>query len=216
MADALPQPIVFLDIDGVLLPFGDDVADVPENHLFPDRCLAALSLLLAESGACIVLSSTWRAQPQYMQDIVNDFQRYAAAHGGPLGDINGFTRTTCPMTYSVRQLEIRTWLASGEDVGAWVALDDEPLLEGKACQKHRAQFEGHVVQTASHEGLTEEQAMRAVALLAKQRTQLSAASRGRRGRRAGVLGRRGGDRGGSGSGASPLGKRPRESGESLS
>eukprot|EP00966_Prymnesium_polylepis_P287705 6645528-Prymnesium_polylepis.1 len=73
-----------------------------------------------------------------MQEIVDDFSRYAAARGGPLGAIAGFDRTTCPATYSTRQLEIRQWLTSGGDpVGAWVALDDEPLVDGKSCRKHR-------------------------------------------------------------------------------
>ena len=166
-------PIVFLDIDGVLLPFGDGV-DVPKDAVFPDHCLAALSVLLEKSEACIVLSSTWRAQPSYMQEIVEDFQRYAATHGGPLGSITMLERTTCPVTFSARQLEIFKWLTSGEEqVGAWVALDDEPLLEGKSCRKHRAYFQGHVVQTESHEGLTMEQAEEAASLLATQCAQLS-------------------------------------------
>ena len=43
MAAGTGSVIVFLDIDGVLLPFGDLADVVPEGTLFPDRCLAALS-----------------------------------------------------------------------------------------------------------------------------------------------------------------------------
>mmetsp|Transcript_11085 Transcript_11085/g.16526 ORF Transcript_11085/g.16526 Transcript_11085/m.16526 type:complete len:220 (-) Transcript_11085:148-807(-) len=169
MLPAVPPPIVFLDIDGVLLPFGDGVQEVPSGSLFPDRCLAALSYLLSASAASLVLSSTWRVHPQYIRDIVNDFHRYAALHGGPLAHIAGFPRTTCPATHSTRQEEIWHWLSSTDDpVGAWIALDDEPLTEGPSCRRLRSHFVGHVVQTSSHEGLTMEQAKLAVTLLESQ------------------------------------------------
>jgi hypothetical protein len=57
-----PRPAmraVFLDIDGVMLPFGsgcDDESGRPGR--FPDRCLKALDRVLIETGAEIVLSST--------------------------------------------------------------------------------------------------------------------------------------------------------------
>ena len=42
--------IVFLDIDGVLLPFGSNAAAVEPPALFDDACLSALSALLALRG----------------------------------------------------------------------------------------------------------------------------------------------------------------------
>ena len=45
-------PVIFLDIDGVLLPFGEGVpacaADADPARSFPRQCLAALARLLEE------------------------------------------------------------------------------------------------------------------------------------------------------------------------
>jgi hypothetical protein len=66
---------VFLDIDGVLLPFGEpptsvseDAADIQHDGVgsdvsegrFPERCLQALSRLLRETGAEVVLLRLFR------------------------------------------------------------------------------------------------------------------------------------------------------------
>jgi hypothetical protein len=164
--------VVLLDIDGVLLPFGEGAAPITPPALFGAPALAALSHLLAESRAALVLSSTWRAVPAYVDDIAAEFRRYGAAHGGPLAGFAGFAGTTDPGLHSTRQREIHAWLTARRAAAtgplAWVALDDEPLLDGAACAALRPAFEGHVVQTESHEGLTLAQARRAVELLRAQ------------------------------------------------
>ena len=175
--------IVFLDIDGVLLPFGDSVSAVEPPALFPDTCLGALSRLLAAplpGGATpeVVLSSTWRARPAFIKDILSEFRRYGAAHHSSplatLGIADRFFDTTSVNQFGPRQHEIAVWLerrrARGEAApAAWVCLDDEELLDGKACASRRGQFEGHVVQTPSDVGLTPSLADKGVELL---RTQL--------------------------------------------
>jgi hypothetical protein len=66
MSDFLASPplgsVIFLDVDGVVLPFGPGLN---EDHadLFPLPCLEALNSIVEASGATIVLSSTWRCMP---------------------------------------------------------------------------------------------------------------------------------------------------------
>lgn len=189
-----PMPtFLFLDIDGVLLPFGDNVPALKPGTLFDEGCLRSLSQLLAAplpqgASAQVVLSSTWRARPELIDNILAEFQRYGSAHPGSpllaLGQSGRFFDTTAVNQFGARQHEIASWLARREASGqaapaAWVCIDDEELLLGKACSSRRALFEGHVVQTRSEVGLTPELAEAAAALL---RDQLSAEPPGRRDR----------------------------------
>jgi hypothetical protein len=162
--------LVFLDIDGVMLPFGDDLPAVKPPSLFPQACLSALSCILSGVGdAELVLSSTWRAIPESVRQITADFRRHASCHGGGPLEKAEFRTTTSKSSYDMRQKEIHSFFQHlGERVDAWVVLDDEDVLEGPECAALRSFFEGHVVQTQSHEGLTMEQARRAVALLRRQ------------------------------------------------
>lgn len=64
MAAGDSRPVLFLDIDGVLLPFGNGLA----HERFPDPCLAALSHLLVRAQAAVVAgihrrSFFWRGRP---------------------------------------------------------------------------------------------------------------------------------------------------------
>ena len=159
-------PIVFLDIDGVLLPFGhaDPLHRAAGNQDdFPDECLGALARILeAVPNARLVLSSTWRCWPGGVGHICGEFRR----HGGALKDVR-FLSMTNKENHSHRQWEIAEWLRGdeGRAVDTWVALDDEELLDGAPLRRHRAWFANHVVKTRSDVGLTAELADRAIALL---------------------------------------------------
>ena len=165
--------VVFLDIDGVLLPFGPGVSAAPADpaRQFPSRCLGALSRLLEVSGARLVLSSTWRAVPAAREQIVANFARFAAeepTRGAALGAVARFDEMTDPAYHAERQWEIHAWLQAHPAVRRWVALDDEELLLGAPNAERRGAFERHAVKTESHVGLTDELTEAAIALLAAQ------------------------------------------------
>ena len=174
--------VIFLDMDGVLLPFGDDDAKLSPttNQLFPDETLAALSLILTELPTTVlVLSSTWRVRPEFCSEIIESFQLYGKQHGGgPLATMETFYDITNVDTHSERQWEIHDWLTTTQtQVRAWVALDDEELILGKSNEKYRTEFEGHVVKTRSNTGLTEADARHAIALLKYQVNQIKGEDR---------------------------------------
>lgn len=178
MATAVAD-VVFLDVDGVLLPFGDGAPPPLAGGAFPSVPLEALSHVLEATGARLVLSSTWRCLPAAVDEILANFRRHAGERGGPLGGVVAFSGTTSLVNHSERQWEIAEWLASdaGAAVRHWVALDDEEMLEGAPFAARRAQFEGHVVKTASHVGLTMPLAEAAVELLRRQRARTAAEAR---------------------------------------
>jgi hypothetical protein len=139
--------VIFLDIDGVLLPFPKD-----ENHgtdLFPASTLSALqSLLTRTHGAKLVLSSTWRVRKDFIQDIVDAIKGFGI-------EFEGFFDITDPNMHSERQWEIERWLSNQKyEKIIWLALDDEELVEGEANEKFRKMFRDHVVKTKSDRGLT--------------------------------------------------------------
>lgn len=172
------RKVIFLDMDGVLLPFppppslSQSDSTQQKNPLFPSSTLEPLKRLWELTSSVThdnnsagiqyaaaevewVLSSTWRVQKRYIQDIEEALQ----AFGIPIV----FSDITDPTLHSERQWEIYDWLERNELVASstsrrsylvWLALDDEDLLHGDANIKHQQFFEGHVVQTTSNIGLT--------------------------------------------------------------
>jgi hypothetical protein len=163
------ETIIFLDIDGVLLPFQGKHFASTCGSLFPDHTMEAFSLILQEmEGAKIVLSSTWRVQDRFRKEIIAGLRSYGYAYGGPLLEAE-FMDLTDPDMHGERQHEIHDWLQRNPDkVGAWIALDDEELMEGSENAARRAVFQGHVVKTESHMGLTVKNARYAIGLLQAQ------------------------------------------------
>jgi hypothetical protein len=200
--------IIFLDIDGVLLPFpADGHTQTQIRHdnglLFPDACLRALNRLLAgiPNHPRIVLSSTWRVRADYRQDILQCFQAYGHAPLKNVATANvamEFYDMTDPSQHSERQWEIHSWLEMHQEkkrqrrrdnnitttiskqsqpmpmpwTFTWIALDDEDLMRGSKNERLRPVFEGHVIQTASHVGLTNDDAEEAIRLWKKQKQSL--------------------------------------------
>ena len=164
--------VLFLDIDGVLLPFGNDSNDKKEESctaLFPDRTLQALSKIVQHSPThvSLVLSSTWRVRPEFRHQILQAFETYNKVYRGFLPI--AFFDVTDVENHTERQWEIYDWL-EGQDhmIAAWICLDDEELLEEEKNAKYRKLFEGHVVKTISSCGLTMKDAELAIRLLKQQ------------------------------------------------
>jgi len=149
--------IIFLDIDGVLLPFGDDSNKQVENYsdgcIFPDRTMDALTSLLQgvanievskhknptttnETSSIgdrsttpiignpkIVLSSTWRARPTFIQDILSTFRSYVDAKNDVSAGtkeiwhahVESFFDITDPFYHSSRHKEIYHWIRSNAE-----------------------------------------------------------------------------------------------------
>ena len=135
-----PMQAVFLDIDGVLLPFGGGSGGHKDGSFSPTALGALATILEACPRAELVLSSTWRCaggQPA----VISEFQAYAAAHDSPtLAAIKEFTHTTSLTQHDHRQWEVASWLsaaaARGLQVDSWVALDDEELVAPEGPDDH--------------------------------------------------------------------------------
>lgn len=213
MADDLVD-VIFLDIDGVLLPFGGSrdnfrpggvALPCTEGCLFPDRTMDALTALLhrlhhlsvASAPApprcrpVLVLSSTWRARPEFVQDILSSFRAYVAgreekrrledvAAGAWARHLACFYDMTNPTFHATRHDEIYKWVrdrggamrGDGEPpprpcrMRSWIALDDEDIVhvEGRRSQDATE----HAVQTKSAVGLTLHDVEVGVRLVKKQ------------------------------------------------
>ncbi|KAL7482340.1 hypothetical protein ACHAW6_008020 [Cyclotella cf. meneghiniana] len=149
--------IIFLDIDGVLLPFGGDSNKKVENYsdgcIFPDRTMDALASLLhgvenieiskkkhtttqketssigdrsptpIKGNPKIVLSSTWRARPAFIQDILSSFRSYVNAKNDVSAGtkeiwqahVESFFDITDPFYHSSRHKEIYNWIQSNAE-----------------------------------------------------------------------------------------------------
>jgi hypothetical protein len=143
--------IIFVDIDGVLLPFGDGSNAIHEKYskgcIFPDRIMDALTLLIKEMANLefsvtnrsaknrsaahqhaaantsikgnpkLVLSSTWRARPDFIQDILSSFRSYSNNANASSKEIwkthlDSFFDITDPAYHSTRHEEIYNWVKS--------------------------------------------------------------------------------------------------------
>ena len=160
--------IIFLDIDGVLLPFPNNDESSYGGALFPRSTVEALMYLMKEAEGCqLVLSSTWRVRPDFIEDILNCLRGYGI-------EIDSFYDITDPAFHNERQWEIAKWISDHKDLGEnlmWIALDDENLLDGEANERYKDQFQGRVVQTKSDIGLTMEDARKAVDIMNIQQQQ---------------------------------------------
>jgi hypothetical protein len=145
------EPVIFLDIDGVLNKLG--TKERCTNGcvgISPDLC-ANLNRILEETGAKIVISSTWRHSPtalEYLWDKMGKTARQRCIGKTPNLDYeeNGI------WIGHTRGQEIRAWLESHPTVKNFVIIDDDGDMDG---------LHNHI-QTDNWNGLTNDLADEAI------------------------------------------------------
>lgn len=169
--------VIFLDIDGVLLPvpkftFGGGELSLDCVH----RLARLIRVLGGRDKVTIILSSTWRVQPGMMARL-NAFMQQEAACDVPLvteGTPNGTVLITAVDYYpddpSERRLvrdrvdEIYRWLHTNVTThpeaigGRWFAIDDMKLDVD-------ARMAGHFLHTQTDVGMTDEDVETACAMV---------------------------------------------------
>eukprot|EP00984_Skeletonema_dohrnii_P006654 scaffold2366_cov122-Skeletonema_dohrnii-CCMP3373.AAC.14 len=141
----VPVDVIFLDIDGVLLPFGSakkssqDEDYKCDDCIFPKSTMHALTKLLQKVGdisltikdgnnkqqtikgsPVLVLSSTWRAQQEFINDILKSFKGYVAfVQQQEVQQIwkphlDAFFDLVDPCYHATRHDEIFSWIRDNE------------------------------------------------------------------------------------------------------
>lgn len=151
------RPVIFLDIDGVVVTPASLEAGGPRNA--DARCVANLNALVETADAEVVISSSWRLR--HSLDMIRQ-TLCAAGFRWPERVID----TTVHLHYRVergvtvgraeRADEIRTWLAHNHR-DRFVVLDDE----------WDAEIEGHFVRTSYDDGVGERDVELALSILQK-------------------------------------------------
>jgi HAD domain in Swiss Army Knife RNA repair proteins len=150
--------IVFLDIDGVLNS-DDRRSRLAESSSLDPRAVARLNSILLETGARLVLSSSWRYVILGGAMTLQGFEYLLRTHGVANDCLAGHT---CPDEETAgRGAQIRRWLDEHGPVTAWAALDDMPLDLGDDSWHH--------VQTDPRVGLSDDDAASIICILRGQR-----------------------------------------------
>lgn len=148
--------VVFLDIDGVLVPGPSE--DRPSNRdLARPEAVAALNRITRETDASIVVSSNWRIKfdlARLQQMLEGWGVEGVIGSRTPAIDPEPFNKN--PAVPVDRGEEIEAWLEAHPRVESFVILDDDADM---------GRLRNRLVQTNERTGLTEADADRAITLL---------------------------------------------------
>lgn len=135
--------VIFLDIDGVLNC--DSTEDrAPTGCIgIEDEKVKLLSRIVSDSGAVIVLTSTWKAEWNEDQALCSKDGLYINDKLAPFG-LHIYTKTRDQIVD--RGAGIRTWLTNHPGVDGWAVLDDDVFAD-----YHRFGIMPHLVHTRYHE-----------------------------------------------------------------
>ena len=149
--------VIFLDLDGVLNSFDnmramtvlseDRSMDQWHFHYFDERCVRWLRYILKETGAKIVVSSTWRSNPSFTN-------MWESRH---MPDV--IIGETPRSAHAFRGIEIRTWMESyGLDkIFSYLIIDDDRDM----LPEHKP----HFVHVKGDTGLTMVEARKGIQIL---------------------------------------------------
>ena len=151
------RKIIFLDLDGVMDNAKYDIYlnkhNLPEKDefgvLFDPDCIAALAHIVEQTGADIVISSSWK---DYMTMDEIHMMWHKRQLPGKVIDVT-------PTTSRHRGDEIATWLNLCPDTCSYVIIDDQPREQFNTDQYD------HLIITNGFYGLTQSDAERAVEIL---------------------------------------------------
>ena len=180
-----PSPslkVVFLDVDGVLLSARSLTYDFEDSDdtLFHDpagvqvpieRCLLQnLQRLLQTTGARIVLSTTWRLEPDMRAFLMIALASVGIAASAVLGD-------TPDLKAAGRGAEVARWVEQHRPVEFAIVDDDDRHAASFAEHSLSARFVQTVMRDEggdrSREGLTAEKAALVVAIIEGQAERLA-------------------------------------------
>lgn len=134
--------VIFLDCDGVVSPLGGHAG------IFEKTRMALLKKLLQNTGAVIVLSSSWRTSDWGRAEVNKNLVLNAMPH---------FIGCTPDHQWGMRTNEIMTWIRDHQaewHVENFVALDDINLPS--VAGQHTDLFLKHAIVTNGVHGLTEQ------------------------------------------------------------
>lgn len=150
--------IIFLDIDGVLNSVRYDRARTATQGNIDETRLPILKKITDETGAQIVLSSSWRKHWDKAADFCDDSGREINALFSKYG-LTVYDKTPV-LPDNDRAEEVRLWLKEHNDTENFVILDDIQFGWGGDLQ-------GHLVRTNSRIGfgLENEHVKKAIEIL---------------------------------------------------
>lgn len=148
--------VLLLDIDGVLNSLNDRKCKEISLVIVREK-VAILKRIVDETGATLVLSSSWRKfwnRGYHQQDSVGWIINQALAEFG----LEVWDKIPV-LPYASRNEEIRAWLVGKSYVHAFAILDDKDMAWDKHLRKHWVHIDGF------RTGLTEKDANQAIRLL---------------------------------------------------
>lgn len=173
--------VVFLDVDGVILPSGSvemivvdgvtlPVRETIKENDFMGAALENLRYIVQQTAARIVLSSEWRRSETLKSSIATVLKRHdlSFTEATPIFQPRAELQKASPVLAwcERRAREIGTWLKDHPEVIAWVAIDDLDFdmadgarIAGTPLVKYRS------VQTHDRHCITDADAADAVQLL---------------------------------------------------